>query len=47
MKKRRVVRALDVVPYAPESMGGAYESRLVIESEGVGSERLQIVHAPL
>jgi mannose-6-phosphate isomerase-like protein (cupin superfamily) len=47
MKKRRVVRAMDVMPYAPEGMGGAYQSRLLIESEGVGSERLQVVHASL
>ena len=47
MIKLRVVRAKDVAGFAPEKMGGAYVSRLLIESEGVGSERLMVVHATL
>jgi mannose-6-phosphate isomerase-like protein (cupin superfamily) len=47
MKTLRVVCAQNVVPYSPPAMAGNYLSRLLIESEGVGSERLQLVHATL
>ena len=47
MKRRRIVRAGEVKPYLPEGMGGAYASRLLVDSEGVGSTRLQVVHATL
>ena len=47
MSKPRVVRAAEIEGFSPESMGGAYVSRLLIESEGVGSSRLMVVHATL
>ena len=47
MRKLRVVRAQDIVPYSPAGLEGIYLSRLLIESEGVGSSRLQLVHATL
>jgi mannose-6-phosphate isomerase-like protein (cupin superfamily) len=47
MKQRRIVPAHKVVPFYPQGLEGIYASRLLIESEGVGSERLQLVHATL
>ena len=44
---RRIVQARAVLPFSPEGLQGIYESRLLIESEGVGSNRLQLVHATL
>ena len=42
MTKLRVVRADEVMPFSPAGTGGKYKSRLLIESEGVGSERLML-----
>ena len=47
MKKQRIVKASEVMGFSPTASGGAYVSRLLIESEGVGSERLMVVHATL
>ena len=47
MTVRRIVPAKQVEPYSPSGLEGIYESRLLIESEGVGSPRLQLVHATL
>ena len=47
MKKLRVVKAKDVEGFTPKGLEGAYISRLLIESEGVGSSRLMVVHATL
>ena len=47
MKKQRVVKAKDVEGFTPKGLEGAYISRLLIESEGVGSSRLMVVHATL
>jgi len=45
--KERIVKASEVMGFSPAGSGGAYISRLLIESEGVGSERLMVVHATL
>ena len=47
MGKRRIVKVNEIEGFYPEDMGGAYASRLLIESEGVGSSRLMLVHATL
>ena len=47
MSKLRVVRAKDVMGFAPEGLEDAYISRLLIDEEGVGSPKLQVVHATL
>jgi len=47
MTKLRIVQAQTVAPYSPQGLEDIYASRLLIESEGVGSERLQLVHATL
>ena len=47
MTKRRIVRAQDVMPFLPPGMGGSYASRLLIDSDGVDSDKLQLVHATL
>jgi mannose-6-phosphate isomerase-like protein (cupin superfamily) len=47
MSKKRVVKASDVMGYSPVATEGAYISRLLIDSEGVGSTRLQVNHATL
>jgi mannose-6-phosphate isomerase-like protein (cupin superfamily) len=47
VSKRRIVRAAEVMPFCPSGSGGSYASRLLIDSDGVGSERLQLVHATL
>ena len=47
MSKPRVVRVDEIEGFCPESMGGSYASKLLIESEGVGSSRLMVVHATL
>lgn len=47
MKKERIVRAGEVMGFSPTGSGGAYVSRLLIESEGVGSSKLVLVHATL
>lgn len=47
MKKEKVVKVSEIMGFAPSSSGGSYISRLLIESEGVGSSRLMLVHATL
>lgn len=47
MKKERIVKVSEIMGFSPQSSGGAYISRLLIESEGVGSSRLMLVHATL
>jgi mannose-6-phosphate isomerase-like protein (cupin superfamily) len=47
MRKLRVVKVGEIEGFGPKEMGGAYLSRLLIESEGVGSSRLMLVHATL
>jgi len=47
VSRLRVVRANDVEGFSPPGLEQAYVSRLLIEAEGVGSERLQVVHATL
>ncbi len=47
MTKERVVRADEVMPFSPERSAGKYESRLLIESEGVGSTKLMLVQATI
>ena len=47
MGQRRIVEAHKVAPFYPEGLEDIYASRLLVEAEGVGSERLQLVHATL
>ncbi|MBM3215415.1 cupin domain-containing protein [Candidatus Poribacteria bacterium] len=47
MSKLRVVKASDVMGFSPAATESAYISRLLVDSEGVGSTRLQINHATL
>jgi len=47
MNKPRVVTVGEIEGFSPASLGGSYVSRLLIESEGVGSSRLMVVHATL
>lgn len=47
MAPRRIVEVQKVMPFYPPGMEGVYASRLLIESQGVGSARLQLVHASL
>ena len=47
MKKEKVVKVSEIKGFAPSGSGGNYISRLLIESEGVGSARLMLVHATL
>ena len=47
MKKERIVRADEVMPYSPAGTEGRYESRLLIESEGVGSTKLMLIQATM
>ena len=47
MAQRRIVRAHDVMPYGPAGLEGIYDSRLLVDAQGVGSQRLQVVHATL
>lgn len=47
MKKERVVKVSDIMGFSPEETGGGYVSRLLIESEGMGSSKLMLVHATL
>lgn len=47
MEKEKVVKVSEIMGFAPSGSGGSYISRLLIESEGVGSSRLMLVHATL
>ena len=47
MKKERIVKVNEVMGFSPAESKGAYISRLLIESEGVGSSKLMVVHATL
>ncbi|NLG50059.1 MAG: cupin domain-containing protein [Chloroflexi bacterium] len=47
MKKERVVQVDEIMGFSPKGLEDAYISRLLIESEGVGSDRLMLVHATL
>jgi NAD(P)-dependent dehydrogenase (short-subunit alcohol dehydrogenase family)/mannose-6-phosphate isomerase-like protein (cupin superfamily) len=47
MKKERIVRADEVMPYIPAGAEGRYESRLMIESDGVGSTKLMLTKATM
>ena len=47
MTKVRVVKASEVMPFAPGGEGGPYCSRLLIESDGVGSTKLQLNYSTL
>ena len=42
MTKQRVVRADEVIPFSPAGAEGKYKSRLLIESEGVGSTEVSV-----
>ncbi|MEK7395687.1 MAG: cupin domain-containing protein [Candidatus Poribacteria bacterium] len=46
-KKERIVKVDEIMGFAPTESGGDYVSRLLIESEGVGSSKLMLVHATL
>ena len=47
VKKPRVIQVGEIEGFCPEQLGESYISRLLIESEGVGSSRLMLVHATL
>jgi mannose-6-phosphate isomerase-like protein (cupin superfamily) len=47
VEKEKVVKVSEIKGFAPSGSGGNYISRLLIESEGVGSARLMLVHATL
>ena len=47
MNKLRVVKVKEVMGFSPTELGGAFVSRLLIESEGVGSSKLMVNHATL
>ncbi len=47
MREKRIVRVAEIMGFSPAEAQGSYEPRLLIESEGVGSERLMVVHATL
>jgi mannose-6-phosphate isomerase-like protein (cupin superfamily) len=45
MKQERVVKASEIMPYCPPESHGLYESRLLIEPEGMGSTKLGLTQA--
>lgn len=47
MKKERIVKASEIMGFSPAESKGTYISKLLIESEGVGSSKLMVVHATL
>ena len=47
MKKERVVKVSEIMGFSPVETQGGYVSRLLIESEGMGSAKLMLVHATL
>ncbi|MGB9595927.1 MAG: cupin domain-containing protein [Candidatus Poribacteria bacterium] len=46
-RKERIVKVDEIMGFSPSESSGAYISRLLIESEGVGSSKLMLVHATL
>jgi mannose-6-phosphate isomerase-like protein (cupin superfamily) len=46
-KKERVVKVSEIMGFNPSESDDNYVSRLLIESEGVGSSKLMLVHATL
>lgn len=47
MKKQRVIRVRDVVPFAPAGEENKYCSRLLVDGESVGSKNLVVNHFTL
>jgi len=47
MEKEKIVKVSDIMGFSPTGSKGVYISRLLIESEGVGSSKLMLVHATL
>jgi mannose-6-phosphate isomerase-like protein (cupin superfamily) len=47
MKPERIVKVNEIMGFSPSGAQGTYISRLLIESEGVGSSKLMVVHATL
>jgi mannose-6-phosphate isomerase-like protein (cupin superfamily) len=47
MKKELVVNASEIMPYSPPESRGLYESRLLIEPEGMGSTKLGLTQATI
>jgi len=47
MNKEKIVKVSEIMGFSPEESKGAYVSKLLIESEGVGSSKLMVVHATL
>jgi mannose-6-phosphate isomerase-like protein (cupin superfamily) len=45
MKKEKVVKVSEIMGFSPFGSEGNYVSKLLIESEGVGSSRLMVTHA--
>lgn len=47
MKKERVVKVSEIMGFSLPAAKGTYISRLLIESEGVGSSKLMLAHGTL
>ncbi|MHB1295846.1 MAG: cupin domain-containing protein [Anaerolineae bacterium] len=47
MKKERVVKVDEIMGYSPKGLENSYISKLLIESDGVGSARLMLTHSTL
>lgn len=47
MKKEKVVKVSEIMGFSPAESKGDYISRLLIESEGVGSSKLMVAHATI
>ena len=47
MKKEKVVKVSEIMGFSPAESKGDYISRLLIESEGVGSSKLMVAHGTM
>jgi mannose-6-phosphate isomerase-like protein (cupin superfamily) len=46
-QKERIVKVSEIMGFSPSGSDGNYVSKLLIESEGVGSSKMMLVHASL
>lgn len=47
MNREKVLKVSEVMGFSPKALQGKYISKLLIESEGVGSSKLTLVHATM
>jgi len=47
MKKQKIVKVSEIMGFSPVESKGAYISKLLIESEGVGSSKLMVAHGTM